>query len=45
MAMMPSAVMAWATRTGAGATSAGGGAGLSSRENPASAVIPSPTDG
>ena len=54
MPMMPSAVMAWATRTGAGptsagsgagATSAGGGAGVSPRQNPASAVIPSPRDG
>ena len=30
MPMMPSAVMAWATRTGAGPTSAGGGAGATS---------------
>ena len=44
MAMMPSAVMPWATRIGAGAASAGGGAGVLLRQNPASAVIPSQAD-
>jgi hypothetical protein len=41
MAMMPSADMPCATRSGAGAALAGGGAGVSLRQNPASVVIPS----
>ena len=37
--MMPSADMPWAMRSGAGAASAGGGSGVSLRQNPARAVI------
>ena len=41
MAMMPSADMPCATRSGAGAALAGRGAGVSLRQNSASVVIPS----
>src|SRR5262249_60972048 len=41
MAMMPTADMPCATRSGAGAALAGGGASVSLRQNPVSVVIPS----